>query len=171
MSEYIYYCLNCKKFFYLTEKNTALVACQHCNLVQAICTEQTKEAYTLMSDTEKEVFKWNIRTENPSLEDYHKKKADNQRKELSKKSSRVIVTTADLKEDYEIIEPVYYQISNRGIFSDEIMRKSAEYQEMFAEMKANGQLTEGTPDWGFLYGNYSVGQDKKANKVIGQKEN
>ena len=31
--------------------------------------------------------------------------------------NEVIVTTCDLKEDYEIIGPVFYQISNKGLFS------------------------------------------------------
>lgn len=29
----------------------------------------------------------------------------------------IIVTTGDLKDDYEIIGPVYFQISNKGLFS------------------------------------------------------
>ena len=30
--------------------------------------------------------------------------------------SKVIVTTGDLKQDYEILGPVYFQVSNKGLF-------------------------------------------------------
>lgn len=36
--------------------------------------------------------------------------------EYRQKVNAVIVTTGDLKEDYEIIGPVYFQVSNKGLF-------------------------------------------------------
>ena len=37
--------------------------------------------------------------------------------EYRQKVNAIIVTTGDLKEDYEIIGPVFFQVSNKGLFS------------------------------------------------------
>ena len=47
----------------------------------------------------------------------------------------IIVTTADLIEDYEIIGPVYYQILNKGFFSSEMDRKISEYEKLIKDFK------------------------------------
>ncbi len=44
-------------------------------------------------------------------------------------SNRIIVTTADLKEDYEVIGPVYFQISNKGFFSSALSKLAKKYRE------------------------------------------
>ena len=53
--------------------------------------------------------------------------------EYRQKVNAVIVTTGDLKEDYEIIGPVYFQVSNKGLFSstlsDLVNKYSAEIEE------------------------------------------
>lgn len=73
---------------------------------------------------------------------------------------RVIITTGDLKEDYEIIGPVYFKVSNKGIFKDELLTYEKQYREKFAEMREKGTMSQMRLDWGFLYGDYSVGQDR-----------
>lgn len=34
----------------------------------------------------------------------------------------MIVTTGDLKEDYDVIGPVYFQISNKGLFGSALSK-------------------------------------------------
>ena len=71
----------------------------------------------------------------------------------------IIVTTGDLKEDYAVIGPVYFQVSNKGIFGSALSRLVAKYKQEIDEMKSNGQLSQEKADWGFLYGEWSVGQN------------
>ena len=68
------------------------------------------------------------------------------------------VTTGDIKEDYEIIGPVYYQISNKGFFSSVLSSKIREYSDELSKMRRSGRLSKDKADWGFLYGEFSVGQ-------------
>ena len=35
---------------------------------------------------------------------------------MKKTLKDIIVTTGDLKQDYEVIGPIYFQVSNKGIF-------------------------------------------------------
>ena len=72
--------------------------------------------------------------------------------------SDVLVTTGDLKEDYEVIGPVYFQVSNKGIFSSALSKLAKHYEAEIAQMKKQGQMGQFRADWGFLYGEYSVGQ-------------
>jgi uncharacterized protein YbjQ (UPF0145 family) len=70
----------------------------------------------------------------------------------------VIVTTGDLTEAYEIIGPVYFQVSNKGLFSNELERLTTYYNSEIQQMRSQGQIGNLRTDWGFLYGEYSVGQ-------------
>lgn len=71
----------------------------------------------------------------------------------------MIVTTTDLKCDYEVIGPVYYQVSNKGIFSSALSIAKKKYAEEIAALRAQGQMNEFKADWGFLYGEWSVGHN------------
>jgi hypothetical protein len=73
-------------------------------------------------------------------------------------SEAMVVTTGDIKRDYEIIGPVYFQVSNKGIFSSALSKLVKQYASEIAEAKKQGQLGTGSADWGFLYGEFSVGQ-------------
>ncbi len=73
-------------------------------------------------------------------------------------SQRVIVTTGDLKRDYEVIGPIYFQVSNKGIFSSALSKLVKKYSEQIARMKKEGSMSQDRADWGFLYGEWSVGQ-------------
>lgn len=79
--------------------------------------------------------------------------------EYRQKVNAVIVTTGDLKEDYEIIGPVYFQVSNKGIFSSTLSELVNKYSAEIEEMKNNALMSERRTDWGFLWGEYSVGQN------------
>lgn len=90
------------------------------------------------------------------------KNANNQlleKERLRKQNIRnIIVTTGDLKEDYTILGPIYFQVSNKGLFSTELSRLITKNSEELAILRNNGQLGENKPDWGILYGEFSVGQ-------------
>ena len=79
--------------------------------------------------------------------------------EYRQKVNAVIVTTGDLKEDYEIIGPVFFQVSNKGIFSSTLSELVNKYSAEIEEMKNNALMSERRTDWGFLWGEYSVGQN------------
>jgi len=70
----------------------------------------------------------------------------------------IIVTTGDIKRDYEIIGPVYFQVSNKGIFSSALSKLAKQYSTEIAEAKKQGQVGDAKVDWGFVYGEFSVGQ-------------
>ena len=72
--------------------------------------------------------------------------------------SKVIVTTGDLKQDYEILGPVYFQVSNKGLFGSALKTYVMKYQAEIQEMKRAGTMSQERADWGFLYGEWSVGQ-------------
>lgn len=79
--------------------------------------------------------------------------------EYRQKVNAVIVTTGDLKEDYEIICPVYFQVSNKGLFSSTLSDLVNKYSAEIEEMKNHALMSERRSDWGFLWGEYSVGQN------------
>jgi hypothetical protein len=72
--------------------------------------------------------------------------------------NQIKVTTGDLKCDYEIIGPVYFKVSNKGLFSSELGTLVKKYQTQIAEMKKTGTMSKERSDWGFLWGEWSVGQ-------------
>ena len=90
-----------------------------------------------------------------------KKEAEKTRtkEELFEKTKQVIVTTGDLKRDYEVIGPVYFQVSNKGLFSSSLSDLKSRYSSAIQEMKVRGTMSENRADWGFLYGEWSVGQN------------
>lgn len=72
----------------------------------------------------------------------------------------IAVTTGDLKQEYEIIRPVYFQLSNKGIFSSTYSLLEKQYKTQIEQMKNNQMISQEKTDWGFLYGAYSVGQNE-----------
>lgn len=79
--------------------------------------------------------------------------------EYRQKVNGVIVTTGDLKDNYEIIGPVFFQVSNKGIFSSTLSELVNKYSAEIEEMKNHALMSERRSDWGFLWGEYSVGQN------------
>ena len=79
--------------------------------------------------------------------------------EYRQKVNAIIVTTGDLKEDYEIIGPVFFQVSNKGLFSSTLSDLVNKYSAEIEEMKNHALMSERRSDWGFLWGEYSVGQN------------
>lgn len=75
---------------------------------------------------------------------------------LSRQS--IVVTTGDIKDNYEIVGPVYFQVSNKGLFSNRVIQLSKEYHDEISQMRSSGQTGVSNMDWGFLYGESTVGQ-------------
>ena len=73
-------------------------------------------------------------------------------------ANAIIVTTGDLRQAYEVIGPVFFQVSNKGILSSQLSRLAKKYAEEIAQMREQGQIGESGSDWGFLVGEWSVGQ-------------
>ena len=72
--------------------------------------------------------------------------------------SNIIVTTGDLNRDYEILGPVYFQVSNKGLFGSALSNLKKKYISEIQAMKKKGTMSQDRMDWGFLYGEWSVGQ-------------
>ena len=70
----------------------------------------------------------------------------------------MIVTTGDIREDYDVVGPIYFQVSNKGLFGSALSRLVTQYQEQIKKMKSAGTISQDRSDWGFLYGEWSVGQ-------------
>lgn len=79
---------------------------------------------------------------------------------IFEKSKQVIVTTGDLKCEYEVLGPVYFQVSNKGLFNNALDSLTKKYAAEIAAMKQSGTMSEARADWGFLYGEWSVGQNQ-----------
>ena len=72
--------------------------------------------------------------------------------------SNVLVTTGDINRVYEILGPVYFQVSNKGVFGSALSSLVKKYKDQIASMKKQGTMSQERSDWGFLYGEWSVGQ-------------
>ena len=71
--------------------------------------------------------------------------------------TEIVVTTTDLHAPYEIIGPVYFQISNKGM--GQFLNYLTKHKALLAGMRAKQQVdAPPKPDWGFLIGEWSVGQ-------------
>lgn len=80
---------------------------------------------------------------------------------------KVIVTTADLKQDYEVLGPVYFQVSNKGLFSSALSKLIKKHKAELDELKKKGQQNESYKfDWGFLYGELSFGMENDFDKAF-----
>lgn len=73
-------------------------------------------------------------------------------------TKNIIVTTGDLKQNYEILGPVFFQVSNKGLFSNQLVKLSNKYQREIEEQRSKGLVGNPSIDWGVLIGEFSVGQ-------------
>ena len=79
----------------------------------------------------------------------------------------IIVTTSDLKRDYDIIGPVYFQVSSKGIFSNALSKLIKKYKaELKALQKESQTTTNDRYDWGWLYGELSFGMENDFDKAF-----
>jgi hypothetical protein len=70
----------------------------------------------------------------------------------------ITVTTADLSKQYDVLGPVYFQVSNKGVFSSAFSRLAKQYRDELAKLKKEGRISKDRADWGFLYGEWSARQ-------------
>jgi len=73
-------------------------------------------------------------------------------------SNKIIVTTTDLKIEYDVLGPVYFSVSNKGIWSQLVILVK-KYKGEIENLKKESLLNPGRPDWGFLWGEFSAGQN------------
>lgn len=73
-------------------------------------------------------------------------------------TKEIIVTTGDLQRQYEVIGPVYFQVSNKGMFSSQLGKLKKQYESEIKQMREHGQISNPQADWGFIIGEWSVGQ-------------
>lgn len=74
-------------------------------------------------------------------------------------SNKIIVTTTDLKTEYEVLGPVYFSVSNKGLFGSQLGTLVKKYKGEIENLKKESLLNPGKPDWGFLWGEFSAGQN------------
>jgi uncharacterized protein YbjQ (UPF0145 family) len=74
-------------------------------------------------------------------------------------SNKIIVTTGDLKNDYNIIGPVYFSVSNKGLFGSQLGTLIKKYKGNIEDLKKNSLITPERADWGVLWGEFSAGQN------------
>ena len=95
--EHVYYCMDCKKFFFLESnkiKPEARTQCKYCNGIYAIYCCKSKEEYNLLSDDEKISFKDKIKEQYKTmgnvydaltqLEEEHKRTKEKEHVEYAK---------------------------------------------------------------------------------------
>lgn len=85
--------------------------------------------------------------------------------EVIEASKNIIVTTVDLKQEYEVLGVVYFKVSNKGLFSDQLKTLTKKYKAEIAHMKANNQVADKF-DWGFMYGELSFGMGNEFDSAF-----
>ena len=132
MPNYASYCPQCKKINYT---QWGVMKCPNCGYpkmkqsrIEKIDFQSLSEAEQLETFTISEEEKEKI---NKSLE---------QKNLFMQQLANFKVTTCDLKEEYEIIGPVYFQINNHG-FSASYTKLVKQYAEDIENLKESGQLS------------------------------
>jgi uncharacterized protein YbjQ (UPF0145 family) len=74
-------------------------------------------------------------------------------------SNKIIVTTGDVKVDYEILGPVYFSVSNKGLFGSQLGALVKKYKSEIETLKKESLMSTEKADWGVLYGEFSAGQN------------
>lgn len=120
----ICYCKNCQKFGFKDAENNTIISCGQCSN-PLIITEYTEEYYESLNTLKKEELKIKIKNENDDeikeqerirqeLLEKAKKEIEEKKELWEQKLKKAFVTTGDLKEDYEVIGPVFFQINDAG---------------------------------------------------------
>lgn len=79
---------------------------------------------------------------------------------LPRATAAITVTTGDLRREYDVLGPVYFQVSNKGLFSSALSTFVEAHFAAIQAAKQQGQIAAFRPDWGFLYGEWSAGQSQ-----------
>ena len=62
------------------------------------------------------------------------------KKEIEARYEKMIVTTGELKQDYEVIAQVYFQLSNKGLFSSAFSKLVKEHAKKLNKLTVEGQI-------------------------------
>src|SRR5690606_24290011 len=80
---------------------------------------------------------------------------------IPQRETEILVTTTDLPFAYDVVAPVYFQLSNKGLFSSSFDKLKHKYADELKKMQTNGLVSKTSFDWGFLvYWEFSAGQNK-----------
>jgi uncharacterized protein YbjQ (UPF0145 family) len=74
-------------------------------------------------------------------------------------SNKILVTTGDVRNDYEVIGPVYFSVSNKGLFGSQLGTLIKKYKGEIENLKKEALLSQERADWGVLWGEFSAGQN------------
>lgn len=75
-------------------------------------------------------------------------------------SKTIPVTTGDLKQEYEIISPVYFQVSNKGLLSSQLSKLIKQYQTYIKDLESKGQFHDEHKSLGNAFSTQSEDFDK-----------
>ena len=138
---YVYYCPVCGKFSKdKSSYSKTTVTCSVCQKTKAFVMEEDEFTKTKrsMNAEQWEEYKQTLREKAIEVINQLEQK-EKARKELEERVKKCIVSTGDIKEDYDVIAPVYFQVNNRGnTFGD----LKAKYSTMLENNRASGQSTE-----------------------------
>jgi len=74
--------------------------------------------------------------------------------------NKIIISTGDLNQDYEIIGPVYFQINNRpeGFESSTFSDYKDIYAKEIDQLKSSGEPMDQSTTWKYVFGKYCLGE-------------
>ena len=74
--------------------------------------------------------------------------------------NKIIVSTGDLHQDYEIIGPVYFQINNRpeGFKSSTFSEYKDRYAIEIDQLKSSKEPNDKSTNWTCVFGEYCLGE-------------
>lgn len=110
-------------------------------------------------DLEQSIDEGAIKAE--KLNQEKKQKKEEERNRVRKRAAELPVTTCDIQCAYDIVGPVYAQVNNKGVFSSQLDDLLKQYTPELTALESSGQLSSDyRADWGFLWGEWSVGQSQ-----------
>ena len=66
---------------------------------------------------------------------------------MTREARDIVVCTGDIRRDYEIVGPVYFHLSNRGMFGSQFSRLEKDYREAIERWSRSGQATGVQPQF------------------------
>ncbi len=137
MSTLVYFCPDCGKTVARSGANRDLCSACHGKMIQ---TDIEAERWKQLTDSEKKHVK-SIWQEFGSPQFSGEEVARVAERYMLSGIQKIKVTTCDLKRDYEILGPVFYQINDAGSGLN-FTRKAIEYRDKIIQLKHNGQILE-----------------------------
>lgn len=162
MPEYIYYCPTCEKLSTVenTEfKTPKLLKCDVCDKARILISSVEDWKFLKSESANNWTYEKTKRLEN-AKEEYkkiveRKKYVEEVLKKAEEKKDCIVVTTGDLKNDYEIIGPVYFQLNDAG--AGTLFRKYLKkYDKEIEKWKGNRQGSDDSQGLSEYFSNVSA---------------